>query len=74
MMENINNDDIANYVKKDKKTISGWRIKQPKLLEIVRIGSFCKKNDLDIEKIRKLVELQEMIKGKDWIAIDYPHS
>jgi len=65
MMENINNDDIANYVKKDKKTISGWRIKQPKLLEIVRIGSFCKKNDLDIEKIRKLVELQEMIKGKD---------
>lgn len=62
-MKNITNDDIAECVGRDKKTISGWRQKQPKLLETARIGTFCKKNNLDIDKIKKLVEIQEMVKG-----------
>lgn len=60
------NDDIASYVDRDKKTISGWRQKQPQLLEIVKLGSFCKKNDLDIEQIKKLVEVKEMLRSQKW--------
>jgi len=29
----------------------------------VNVGVFCKKNDLDIEKITKLIEVQEAVKG-----------
>jgi len=57
--------DISNYVKKNENTISGWSTKQPALLEIVKLGSFCKKNNIDVEKITKLVELQEIIKSKE---------
>ena len=64
-MKNIANADIAEYTDKSINTINGWKSKFPKLSEIVKLGAFCKKNDLDIEKIKKLVEIKEMIKGND---------
>lgn len=57
-MKNITNEDIANYINRDKKTISGWRQKQPGLHEIVKLGAFCKKNGLDEEEIKRLLKLQ----------------
>jgi hypothetical protein len=63
-IEKVTVKDIANYVNKNENTISGWNSKNPQLLELVKIGAFCKKNNLDIEKIKKLVELQELIKDK----------
>ena len=62
-MKKINNKDIADYVGRDVTTINNWKQKQPKLLDVVSIGCFCKKNGLDIDRIKRIVELQEQIKG-----------
>jgi len=62
-IEKLTIKDISNFIDKNENTISGWSTKQPKLLEIVKLGAFCKKNDLDIEKITKLLEVQEAVRG-----------
>ena len=62
-MKNILYKDIAEYLGKKEGTVKNWKLNHPVLLELVKIGAFCKKNDLDIEKITKLVEVQEAIKG-----------
>ncbi len=59
---NIKNKDIAEYIGKSVDTINGWKQRQPKLLEAVRIGIYCKKNNITIEKIKKCAELQELAK------------
>ncbi len=55
-------EEVGKSVNKSGATINGWKYRNPELLEVVTIGAFCKKNNLDIEKIKKLVELQEIIK------------
>jgi len=65
MKKNITYKEIGDYLGKSENTIKGWKQKFPVLLEFVQIGVFCKKNNLDIDKISKLVELQEIIKGKE---------
>lgn len=62
-MKEIIYKDIAEYTDNTESAIKQWKKNRPKLLEITRLGTFCKKNNLDIEKIKKLVEVQEMIKG-----------
>lgn len=62
-MKTIDRHDIASYIGKDSQTVSGWKSKQPKLLELVRLGMLCIKNDIDEERLTKLVELQEMMKS-----------
>jgi hypothetical protein len=62
-MEKVTNKEIADYLKKQVSTINGWTTRYPEMLELCKLGAFCKKNNLDIEKIKKLTELQEMIKG-----------
>ena len=64
-MEKVTNKDIAEYIDKSIDTVNGWKQRQPKLLDAVRIGIFCKKNNLDIDKIKKLVDIQEMVKGSN---------
>lgn len=58
------NERIARFVNKSTYTIRDWEKTNPELYELARLGSFCKENDLTIEKIQKLIELQELIKGK----------
>lgn len=62
-MKKVTNEDIANYTNKKTTTINHWKRIAPGLLDLCRIGAFCKKNNLDIEKITKLVEIQEAVKG-----------
>ncbi len=62
-MKNVTYNDIADFVKKDVTTVQNWKQKQPMLLDVVKIGSFCKKNGLDIDRIKKIIDLQEQIKG-----------
>lgn len=63
-MKKMTLEEIGKSVNKSATTINGWKYRNPEMLEIVKLGAFCKKNDLDIEKITKLIELKEMIKGK----------
>lgn len=60
-MKKVSNQEIADMVGKNVGTINGWNKNQPNLLKLVRTGAFCEKNNLDIDKIKKLVELQEVI-------------
>jgi len=62
-MKNIVYKDIAEYLGKKEGTIKNWKANHPVLLELVKLGAFCKKNDLDIDKITKLIEVQEAVKG-----------
>lgn len=64
-MKNITYKDLAIDLEKSEGTIKNWKKSHPVLLEYVKIGAFCKKNDLDIDKIKKLVQVQEAIKGAD---------
>jgi len=62
-MKNILYKDIAEYLGKKEGTIKNWKTNHPILLELVKLGAFCKKNNLDIEKITKLLEVQEAVRG-----------
>ncbi len=62
-MKNITYKEIATDLEKTEGTIKNWKKNHPVLLEYVKIGAFCKKNNLDIDKIKKLVAVQDMIKG-----------
>jgi uncharacterized protein YjcR len=64
-MKNILYKEIAEDLGKSEGTIKNWKKNHPVLLEYVKTGAFCKKNNLDIEKIKKLVAVQDMIKGSD---------
>ncbi len=55
--------DIAEYINKSEQSIKSYKANNPELLEILKLGAFCKKNDLNIEKITKLIEVQNMFKG-----------
>jgi len=64
-MKNITYKEIAAYTEKSANTIKGWKIKFPKLLEVVKLGAFCKKHNISIEQIKKCIELQEIANKKD---------
>lgn len=65
MKTKITYEEIGILLGKSGNTIKGWKQKFPALLSLVKIGAFCKENDLDEEKIIKLIEIQELIKGKE---------
>jgi hypothetical protein len=61
-MEKATNEDIANYTNKKTTTINQWKRIAPGLLELCRIGAFCKKNGINIDMIKNCIELKEMAK------------
>ncbi len=62
MQKRVSNKEISIMLNKSEQTIKGWSSKSPELLELVRLGALCKTNDLDVERIIKLAELQELMK------------
>ena len=64
-MEKIINKDIANFLDKQVSTINGWASRNPRLLELCKIGAFCKKNNITIEMIKNCIELKELSKKQD---------
>ena len=64
-MKKATNKEIAELAGKSEQTIKGWNSKFPKLSELVKLGSLCKINNLDEEKIIKLIELEQIIKNSD---------
>jgi len=63
-MKNITYKEIAKDLGKTEGTIKNWKSNHPILLEYVKLGAFCKKNNITIEHIKKCVELQELVKGE----------
>ena len=61
-MKNIIYKDIAEIIGKSEQTIRGYKVNNPNLLELLKIGAFCKKNNITIEKLKKCAELQELAK------------
>lgn len=64
MKKTINYRLIAEYLGKSENTIKGWNKKSPNLLELVKFGMLCKINDLDEQKISKMIEMQEIFREK----------
>jgi len=59
-MKEIQYKDIAEYTDKSLNTIKGWKVKFPKLLELVKTGAFCKKNNITIDMIKNCIELKRL--------------
>lgn len=59
------NERIARFVGKSPFTIRDWETHHPELYSLVAMGVFCKINNLTEEEIVKLMELKELIKGKE---------
>lgn len=59
-MEKITYRELADHLGKSENTIKGWKQKFPELLEVCKIGTFCKKNNITIDKIVKCKELQDL--------------
>lgn len=62
-IDKVTNKDIAEFTGKSIDTVNGWKQKQPNIDKAVRIGVFCIKNNLDTDTIKKLIEIQEAVKG-----------
>ena len=66
MKKKITYKELSLLIGKSEQTIKGWKTRFPELLEVVKLGSLCKVNNLSEEKIIKLSELQELLnKEKD---------
>jgi len=59
-MKEIQYKDIAEYTGKSINTIKGWKVKFPALLELVKLGAFCKKNNITMEMIKSCIEIKKM--------------
>jgi hypothetical protein len=64
-MKNIRYKDIAEFINKSEQQIKWYKSNNPDMLELLKLGALCKKNNLDTEKIKKLIELQSIIKESD---------
>ncbi|MGJ0362873.1 sigma-70 region 4 domain-containing protein [Aliarcobacter cryaerophilus] len=64
-MKNVTYKEIAEDLGKTEGTIKNWSKSHPTLLKYVKIGAFCEHNNLDIDRIKKLIEIQEAIKEID---------
>ena len=64
-MKNITYKEIATALNKSEGTIKNWSKNHPILLEYVKIGAFSKKNELDINQIKKLIDIKNAISTTD---------
>lgn len=63
-MKKITYKEIAEIVKKNEGTIKNWKNSHPELLELVKLGALCKKNNITVEKIQKCIEVFEITNDK----------
>ena len=45
--------------------INSWKKNHPILLEYVKTGAFCKKNNITVDMIRKCIELKKLSHKQD---------
>jgi len=59
MIKKITNREMGKMVDKSESTVKNWKQTHPKLLELVQIGAFCKKNNLTISNIIDILEFKK---------------
>ena len=64
MVKNITLKDVAKNIHKSYSTIRGYKKNNPDLLEVLKLGTFCKENNLDIEEVKKILEIKEYFHEK----------
>ena len=64
-MKNITYKEIGKDLGKTEGTIKNWKKNHPVLLDYVKTGAFCKKNNITIEMIKNCIELKEMASKQD---------
>jgi hypothetical protein len=64
-MEKVTYKDIAKYLKKSDTTIKSWSSRYPEMLELTKLGAFCKKNNITIEDIKGCVKMKELAKDNN---------
>lgn len=64
-MKKVTYKEIAQDLGKSEGTIKQWKINHPVLLDYVKTGAFCKKNNITIEMIKNCIELKEMASKQD---------
>ncbi|MCD6433701.1 MAG: hypothetical protein J7L21_06630, partial [Sulfurimonas sp.] len=60
IMRNILYKEIAEDLGKSEGTIKQWEKNHPVLLDYVKTGAFCKKNNITIDMIKNCIELKEL--------------
>ncbi|SFV66662.1 hypothetical protein MNB_SM-5-596 [hydrothermal vent metagenome] len=60
-MKNITYKEIGEDLGKTEGTIKNWKKNHPVLLDYVKTGAFCKKNNITIEMIKNCIKLQELV-------------
>lgn len=61
-MKNIFYKDIARHIGKKYNTVKGYKSKSPKLLEILKLGTMCKENNVDITELKRLIKARDAYK------------
>jgi uncharacterized protein YjcR len=64
-MKNVLYKEIAEDLGKSVVTINSWKKNHPVLLEYVKTGAFCKKNNISIEDIKACVQMKQLAKKND---------
>jgi len=59
-MKKIIYKDIAQYTNKSEQQIKWYKANNPDMLNILKMGAFCKKNEITIEDIESLVKLKDI--------------
>ena len=71
-MIKITNKYIANYLDKQINTVNTWKKRNPKLLNLCRLGAFCVRNGLDMHKLEKLMKIKNILQESNTdIVISY---
>jgi len=61
-MKKITYKEIADYINKSEQQIKWYKANNPELLELVKTGAFCKKNNITIEDIKTCIQMKELAK------------
>ena len=61
MKKKVTYKEIAEIIGKNEQTIKGWKQRSPALLEIVKLGAFCKINNITQEKLLHLSKVQQLL-------------
>ena len=61
-MKKMTLEEIGKFVRKSATTINSWKYRNPQLLEVVKLGAFCKKYNITLDDIKTCIKMKELAK------------